>query len=150
MNVEDIRTKEASLCEIFDLRHHVLRAGMPVEDAKFPGDNDETTLHFAANAGERRDIVGCVSFFFSSWGELPAWQLRGMATDEAYRGMGVGTVLLQCAEKELRRLDWSQVMWCNARLPAVRFYEKMGWRTVSDVFEIPTAGPHRQMYKELG
>jgi len=35
--------------------------------------------------------------------------------------------------------------WCNARVPAVPFYAAMGWTVVSDVFDVPTAGPHRVM-----
>ena len=40
-------------------------------------------------------------------------------------------------------------LWCNARTPAVGFYQRMGWAVVSDVFEIPTAGPHVRMTKRL-
>ena len=31
------------------------------------------------------------------------------------------------------------------RVPAERFYHRLGWKTVSEVFEIPTAGPHVRM-----
>ena len=41
------------------------------------------------------------------------------------------------------------LLWCNARTPAVGFYENMRWRVVSAPFEIPTAGPHVKMVKRL-
>jgi hypothetical protein len=40
-------------------------------------------------------------------------------------------------------------LWCNARVPAANFYRKLGWQVVSEVFEIPTAGPHVRMTKAL-
>ena len=36
--------------------------------------------------------------------------------------------------------------WCNARTTAIGFYEQAGWSTATDVFDIPTAGPHVKMY----
>jgi hypothetical protein len=43
------------------------------------------------------------------------------------------------------------LLWCNARrtIPAAGFYQKQGWTIVSDIFEIPTAGPHVKMSKRL-
>ena len=43
-----------------------------------------------------------------------------------------------------------RLFWCNARVPALRFYQRHGWRIVSDQFDIPTAGPHRKLVKRLG
>jgi len=42
-----------------------------------------------------------------------------------------------------------RLLWCNARVPAVGFYESLGWRVVSERFEIPTAGPHVKMVRRL-
>ena len=39
-----------------------------------------------------------------------------------------------------------QMFWCNARLAAIPFYKKLGWKIASELFEIPTAGPHYRMY----
>ena len=33
-------------------------------------------------------------------------------------------------------------LWCNARTPARSFYERAGFRVVSDEFELPGIGPH--------
>jgi len=79
----------------------------------------------------------------------PAWQLRGMATDSELRGRGVGRALLLVAEKTIIERSDVRLLWCNARLDAVVFYEKQGWRSVSEVFEVSTAGPHRKMTKRL-
>ena len=61
----------------------------------------------------------------------------------------MGRQLIGRAEEALAREGRAGLLWCNARLPAVGFYQKLGWAAVSDVFEIPTAGPHVKMTKRL-
>ena len=139
--------------EIIDLRHRMLREGLPIETASFPGDNDPATHHFAvylSYGGENiGSPIGCASFMWSPLGQEPAWQLRGMATETAYQGRGLGNRLLDCAEETLAQLSQVRTFWCNARASAVKFYEKNGWSCVSEVFDIPSAGPHREMVKRL-
>jgi GNAT superfamily N-acetyltransferase len=62
---------------------------------------------------------------------------------------GIGRALLRVAERELAAEGGPRLLWCNARLGAVGFYERLGWTVVSDVFDIPTVGPHRIMTSVL-
>jgi hypothetical protein len=41
-------------------------------------------------------------------------------------------------------------VWCNARTPAVRFYECAGFSVASDVFELPRIGLHVMMELAVG
>jgi GNAT superfamily N-acetyltransferase len=138
---------------ILPLRHKILRAGMPFDSARFDGDLAESTLHLAAMKGSSSDqkgeVFGCLSWMLNSFYNQPAWQLRGMAVDEGVQRHGVGGTLLRAAEEALARAGKTDLMWCNARTPAAGFYSKNGWTVVSDVFEIPTAGPHVRMVKKL-
>lgn len=143
-----------SVDAILDLRHRVLRNGLPLETAHFSGDTDPTTWHFGAFiVGEhdvaRRSPICCASFMWAAFEGEDARQLRGMATLHEYRGQGVGKKLLECAENIIGTLRGPRLLWCNARLPAVPFYKKSGWRCVSETFEIPDAGPHRSMIKRI-
>lgn len=82
----------------------------------------------------------------SEWKGTPAWQLRGMATDSDWQGKGVGArIVAHALDLARRQSPQIKVFWCNARIPARRFYEKIGWKAVGEVFEIPTAGPHIRM-----
>jgi GNAT superfamily N-acetyltransferase len=136
---------------ILDLRHRLLRAGLPADAARFPGDDEAATWHFGLFCpwppNENAPLISCASFMLSSYKDEPAWQLRGMATDNSHQGRGFGAKLLACAEKAIRRHSNVRLFWCNARVPAVPFYERQGWIADSEVFEIPTAGPHRRMFK---
>lgn len=138
--------RRASLEEIVDLRHAVLRAGLPREAAVFAGDEAEASRHFGAFDGAT--VVGCATLHANSWEGEPAWQLRGMASDPGYRGRGVGRGLLRFLEGDIADAGM-RLLWCNARVPAAGFYEAMGWSVRSDAFDIPTAGPHYRMVKRL-
>jgi GNAT superfamily N-acetyltransferase len=135
--------RRASMPEILDLRHKVLRPGKPLESAEFPGDEQPGTLHFAA--WDHGRMVVCLTLMRSVWDGAKAWQLRGMATDTAAQGRGHGTALMRFAMEDAAREGWSDVFWCNARLAAVPFYERNGWRIASERFDIPLVGPHHKM-----
>lgn len=132
----------AQLTEILDLRKAVLRAGMPDVSAEFPGDNDPRVRHFAAIHEGR--AVGCLTLIPSTFEGKAAWQLRGMAVDPAFQGAGLGHRLLVLAVTTMAQ-DAATVWWCNARVSAVGFYQKHGWKIVSEVYEIPPIGPHYKM-----
>jgi len=139
--------RRAGLPEILTLRHDELRPGLPIEAASFDGDQDATTRHFAAFLvdGDAGAVVGCLSFMARDHDGAPAYQLRGMATRANLARRGIGSALLGTALDSLEQRDGARRFWCNARVAAVPFYARMGWRVVSDVFDVPTVGPHRVM-----
>lgn len=152
-----IKPAWVAVTDIVPLRHRILREGLPPITAHFKGDDDLHTHHAGLfltdpdNAIENK-LVCCASFMLAPLESVPAWQLRGMATEPAVQGRGLGTQLLQWVEGELeQRPEYAYVgmMWCNARESALGFYEKNGWRRVSDMFVIATAGPHYKMTKDL-
>jgi GNAT superfamily N-acetyltransferase len=139
--------RRAEMGEVIDLRHRVLRAGLPRETAVFTGDDLPTTRHFGVFHNAK--TICCATFHANQWQGAPAWQLRGMATDDSFRSKGVGRELLLFAEASLREEGPTRQLWANARVPAVRFYQSLGWEIVSAVFDIPTAGPHYKMSKKF-
>jgi GNAT superfamily N-acetyltransferase len=116
--------------------------------------------------------VACASFMLRVYDGEPAYQLRGMATRAAMVGRGLGGALLRHAVAKLTRNESplvrsesplvrsegplvqedsrlmrpaTRLFWCNARVSALQFYLRMGWRVASDFFDVPTVGPHRVM-----
>ena len=139
--------RRAALAEIIDLRHRELRAGLPPKTARFEGDDDPRTLHCGAFLVPGGEAVGCVTLAPRAWEGAAAWQLRGMATRADLVRRGIGTRLLRFAVESLCEERGPVLVWCNARLAAVPFYAAQGWDVVSDVFDIPTVGPHRTMVR---
>jgi len=139
--------RRVALEEIIDLRHAVLRAGLPRESARFHGDDDPKTVHLAAKDGPK--VVGCATILVNEWNGERACQLRGMAIDPARQRRGVGRRML--AEVDLIAAEKGVgLLWANVRKPAAEFYRKCGWVIVSEEFEIPAAGPHFKMIRRLG
>jgi GNAT superfamily N-acetyltransferase len=68
-------------------------------------------------------------------------QLRGMATDSAWDGCGVGKAVLEVAHQ----LAGSRSLWCDARMSAHDFYARLGWVAEGEIFDIPQVGPHTVM-----
>jgi len=128
-----------SAAQILALRHAVLRPGLPQVAAHFAGDDAEDTRHFGAFVDELN--VGCLSLMQAPFEGRPALQLRGMAIAADHQGRGVGGALLAFALSEQE----PSLVWCNARLGAVAFYERHGFSTVGDVFEIAGVGPHKKL-----
>ena len=136
--------------ETYPLRLSVLRAGMAPESAIFPGDNDSGTKHFGAFSDQ--EIVGVASIYRAPFPEEShregTWQLRGMAVAQEFRNRAIGVALVRTCLDYVHG-EAGTLIWCNARTPAVRFYEQQGFVRVSEEFEIPTAGPHFRMSRVM-
>jgi GNAT superfamily N-acetyltransferase len=146
-----LRIGPAKLSDILPLRQRILRVGLGIEEASFPGDENSTTLHAAVF--DHDSVISCSTLMLDAWEGRPAWRLRGMATDSHWQSRGIGGALLQYL------IDWAitdspdpqriRMFWCNARVPALAFYQRLGWVVDSEEFDIPTAGPHRRMFCKL-
>lgn len=139
----------------YPVRHPVLRAGRPIEDCCFKGDELSTTFHVGAFINDK--IVAVATFLLHKDAtieeikhhtEEQCYQLRGMAVLEEIQGKQVGKKLLEYGEQFLRNKKVS-ALWFNARVKAVPFYEKLGYQVISDAFEIEPIGTHYKMYKSL-
>jgi predicted GNAT family N-acyltransferase len=136
---------EASL--LVPLRHKILRPQWPVADSHYPEDALPTTLHLGAFDGET--LVGCATaLLMPPPGSTDiAYQLRGMAVEAPYRNQGLGAEVLQALEGLVASKGIS-LMWCNGRTVAKNFYERAGWRTVGEEFDLRGV-PHFIMNKTL-
>ncbi|MCW5890141.1 MAG: GNAT family N-acetyltransferase [bacterium] len=139
--------RRATLDEILALRHVELRPGLPLATARFDGDDAPDTWHLGAF--EDAAAVACASFMRQAWEGAGAYQLRGMATRADRRRRGLGAALLRFAEATIPPATGVHVLWCNARVAAIDFYRRCGWTVESEVFDVPTVGPHRRMRRAL-
>jgi GNAT superfamily N-acetyltransferase len=133
------------------LRGRVLRPGAPPDRVRWSADDLPGTAAFAATDGDG-EVVGTAIVYPEPCPWLPdragAWRLRGMATDEAWRSTGVGSAVLAAVVAHVTSAGGSLV-WCNARVPARRFYERAGFVAHGDEWEDPEIGPHIAMWRPV-
>ncbi|MGZ5278499.1 MAG: GNAT family N-acetyltransferase [Pseudobdellovibrionaceae bacterium] len=138
-----------SAAETWPLRHKILRPHQDLQSSIFPQDEWPTTFHVGARS--KGQIVGVATFHEEVFPQIPAqmpYRLRGMATDVSFHGQGVGRLVLEKGIQELK-IRGCDLLWCNARKIAFPFYEKLGLTYLEPMFDIPTLGPHKVMYKYL-
>jgi argininosuccinate lyase len=147
---EMVEIRAVSAEDVRPIRRRVLRAGLPRPNVRFEGDEAPDTLHAGAFLDGRLVAVATIVRRPppDEPGARAAWQVRGMATQPAARGRGLGGDLLErCVEHARDR--GGAFVWCNARVRAVAFYERHGFAGVGDVFEIERLGPHLRMRRLL-
>ena len=156
----EFETRWIDAAATHDLRERILRPGFP-QDVDFPGDTADATVHAGA-FDARGQLVAIASMYHEprpvdAPGGVPprdehatgaAWRLRGMAADPAVRRRGAGRAVLDACLEHVRA-QGGTLAWCNARTPAIPFYESQGWTTLGEEFHIPQAGPHYVMELEL-
>ena len=123
-----------------ELRFRVLHEPFGVERDDDWNDDDPASSHVVVTVGE--DVVG--------YGRLTSdpdgtGQIRQVAVSKAWERRGIGTALIDALLARAADLGMTDV-WLNARLTAVPFYEKLGFRVTSSVFNSPrTYLPHVRM-----
>lgn len=142
----ELRISPATTADVRELRHAVLRPGLPL--GVLDGPDDERSVHYAAWDGDR--VVGTVRILPAAYdGEPAAWQLRSMAVDPGYQGRGIGRLLVDAIVAEARARG-VPLLWANARTAALGFYTKGGWQVVGEEFVHGSSGlPHYQIVLPL-
>ena len=139
--------KKIAAKETYSVRLPVLRKGKPIESCQFDGDNLATTQHYGIYLDN--ELVGIISLFKknnSTFSQKNQYQIRGMAVLENHRKKDYGKALLIYTEEECKNQE-VDLIWFNARIEAIGFYEKMGYQKKGTPFDIPDVGEHIVMFK---
>lgn len=108
------------------LRRDVLYPGEYMHNMEMEEDNHG--YHFGAF--EDNKLVGVVSLFQKG----TDWQFRKLAVVADGQGKGIGTEILADVTAFVARENGTR-LWCNARLSATGFYEKMGYTKIGNEFQ---------------
>jgi predicted GNAT family N-acyltransferase len=131
------------------VRRQVLRPHQTLEELIVPGEDDPEAGWFAAfHTRVVGDVViGTAGVFPEDRPETGpgGWRLRAMAATTP--GAGVGTALLEACLAHAGERG-GRYLWCSARVPAMGFYIRRGFVTVSDAYEPPGLGPHVTMLRD--
>ena len=148
--VTDVVVEQARLEEVIDLRHRVLRPNQPRSSCYYPEDSSKFTIHFVAKLGNK--IIGSASVYKQKHPDFSlkqSWRIRGMTVLPEYQRQAIGTHLLETCINHAIKMK-GDVIWCNARIDAVKFYKQSGFKIIGDEFELPDIGPHFLLAKNLG
>lgn len=140
--IMDVRRVPSSATR--DLRRRILRPHLaPGTDAPYPFEDDPRAAHFASF--EAGALVATATVVPEPHPEHAGfWRVRGVATEEAARGRGLGAAVVRaCVEHA--RAGGAAGVWLNGRVAVVSFYERLGFRVVSAPFDTPPSGLHVRM-----
>jgi GNAT superfamily N-acetyltransferase len=107
------------------LRHEVLYPETPIH--KMWMDEDDDGYHFGAFTENK--LVAVVSLFSKGLD----YQFRKFAVHPSMQGQGVGKALLDYVIA-FAKTEGAERLWCNARVPAIGFYLKSGFKQTGEIF----------------
>ena len=117
--------KNIQASETWDLRHRVMAPNRPFDSIKLP--KDEEGLHFGLFEEEK--LISVISLFI----ENDTAQFRKFATEISEQNKGYGSILLAHIIEESNKNNIKN-LWCNARITALGFYEKFGFKAISETW----------------
>jgi len=130
--------------EILPLRSAVLRRGLAPELCINPGDDTPGNFHVVL---ESEGVIAGAGTFIQE--NLPdysglGYRLRGMGVYPEFQGSGYGKKILRFGMQHCLNYH-ADYLWFNARKVAYGFYTGMGFKIISEEFEIEGIGPHKVM-----
>jgi GNAT superfamily N-acetyltransferase len=120
-----IEIREAKLAEILPVRHQVLWPDKPFAFVRVEG--DEQGIHFGLYKDDL--LVTVISLF----GEGKSIRFRKFATLTGFQNQGFGRKMILHTIDYARERGFDRI-WCDARLDALRFYERAGFEKFSTTF----------------
>jgi predicted GNAT family N-acyltransferase len=120
-----LKIKNIQASETWDLRHRVMAPNRPFDSIKLP--KDDLGLHFGLFQEEKP--ISVISLFINN----ETAQFRKFATEISEQNKGYGSILLNHVIEESIKNNVKN-LWCNARMTALSFYEKFGFKAVSETW----------------
>ena len=128
----------------FDLRWRMLREPWKQPKGSEKDELEERSLHIMVCKEDRIPVAIGRAHFNT---DIEA-QIRFMAVEPRFQNTGLGSVVLKKLEDEVRHLG-AQYVILHSRDSAIPFYERHGYKIVSDSQTLFESIPHVLMRKEF-
>lgn len=128
--------------QMINLRHELLRKPLNLQ---FEADElDKEKNDILIGAFEEEKMLGCCLLTRI---DKDCVRLRQMAVQNNLQGKGIGAAMLNFAENIARDAGYKKITM-HARLTAIGFYKKIGYKTAGSEF-LELSIPHFMMEKKL-
>jgi predicted GNAT family N-acyltransferase len=105
---------------------------------------DETAIHFLL-FDNHQQAIGCARLLLEQSGEQTLFHIGRVAISKAFRGHGLGQVLMRGTMAHCQQLNPNAALYLHAQTERRRFYENLGF--VAEGEEFMDAGiPHIAMH----
>jgi ribosomal protein S18 acetylase RimI-like enzyme len=128
----------------YDLRWRMLREPWKQPKGSEKDELEERSLHIMVCQEDRIPVAIGRAHFNT---DIEA-QIRFMAVEPRFQNTGLGSVVLKKLEDEVRQLG-AQYVILHSRDSAIPFYERHGYKIVSDSQTLFESVPHVLMRKEF-
>ena len=129
------------------IRNKVLWPHKKLQNCKLLVDNKPHTYHIGSFLG--KELISIGTFIREKHKDFDLkknhYRLRAMATLQDFQGLSSGKSLLLYAINLLKEKK-TNLIWCDARVNAIPFYQKIGFKTQGNFYKIPQIGLHKLMY----
>lgn len=116
-------------------------------DVTYQGDSEASAIHVGAWMGPT--LVGVASLLPQ---DLPSrsggYRVRGVAIIPAVHRKGMGRELVTLGITAAQQAG-ARYVWCNVPESALPFFERLGFVSISDLFDVPQIGLHRRLVRIL-
>ena len=126
MSADHVQIEQIRFELTWRIRHVVMYPDLPFDVIKLP--EDPEGIHFGLYAGDQ--LVSVVSVFSSG----TVYQFRKFATLNPFQSKGYGSMLLSYIIEFISHEGGAR-LWCNARVSAMGFYDKFGFKATDQYFE---------------
>ena len=143
-------SKKRNAKRTFEIRHPILRKGLPIDSCKFENDNNPNSIHLGAI--ENNKLIAVISALPNKcqfFPEKKAYQIRGLGVLEKFRRKGIASVLIKETEIVLKNEYLIDLIWLNSRIIASKLYLKNSYISYGEPIEIKISGTHQRFYKIL-
>lgn len=123
---KEIQIQEAPLDIVYQLRRDVMYPDRSLEEVKLA--EDDQCVHWGVYLDG--EVVSVISLFQDG----AVFRFRKFATRTDLQGKGYGSLLLEHTMQQAQEKG-AKMIWCRARLAAIRLYERFGMYQVGEPAE---------------
>jgi predicted GNAT family N-acyltransferase len=137
-------TTEEELEKYFNLRFEILRKPWNQPRSSTKDEWENQSIHVLM-LDENNQAIACGRLQLNSKTE---GQIRSMAVRDEMQGKGFGKKIIDYIEDKAHHLKLKMIT-LDARINAVKFYERCGYKVVGESYLLFGAIPHFKMEKEI-